>query len=172
MPPVSDSTAFWKCMYEVEKYLQEGTSAKIVDAVGGPEAFCRLPVLAFRPEFQQGTYPADGIPPDQVPSPLMRLVGAFDGIEGYPSSTSLVMRNKVTHPDGSQEEGVQHLFKRHRGDSVWTSGTHHHPCPLDSPINDADVEKLRRLVNGESVQNLCYGVRSAMLSLGDVKTSS
>ncbi len=161
------SVLFDRCMERVREnnIPPNSTTAKILEALGGPEAFCKLPILEYRDEFQRGTYPADGIRPEHMSHPLMRM--RYPGIPEHVLD-SFAIRSKVRLPNGTIEEGAEHVFQRYRDDHrIWATGNHFGRCPLGSPMSERAINILGRLAKGERVNGseMYWCPREAVVSL-------
>ncbi len=150
MNSIVSSASFERCMERVRgnHIPLDSTTAKILKALGGPEAFCQLPVLEFQAKFNYGSYPADGIRPEDMSHPLMRM--RYPGIPEHVLD-SFAIRSKVRLSNGKIEAGAEHVFQRYRDDhSIWASGHHFGFCSLSYPC-EYRIEVLGRLVKGEIV---------------------
>lgn len=138
------------CVEEFMKYPGDATISKIANALGGVTAFCKLPIPAWKEDFnEEGTGYIGGVQPRDLSAPIMRGVDPW----GRPFVSILTEAERTIDGESARYIAVETLFQRYP-DSLepWTSGSHYDVMPLvRSVVNDKALNQLRELASGKSL---------------------
>jgi len=125
----------------------DDTLPKLIEALGGKEAFDALPVLDIGEETGRTGY-LDFLKPEDVTAPIMRGVDSADR-----PFVTLRMQREFR---GEMRTWVECLFRRYRTGGVWVTGGGRRILAIGM-VKDEDLAWVSRLVRGETPGERRYG---------------
>jgi hypothetical protein len=126
---------------EAKQRAFEQTAAfqQMQNAVGGPDAFHRLPILDIGNRMGSTGY-LDFITPQNMTSPVMR----GKDVAGRPF---ICLKMRSSRPEDSGQEFVVTFFRRYDSDGLWTWGsTHNRGGMFGNVIRNEDRKAIQQIV--------------------------
>lgn len=120
------------------------TFPRVVDALGGEDAFEALPILDLDGNGIGTTGYIDNVPASVMSAPVMR------GVDGYGRPfISFLLKGSCRRAHRRRGDYVETIFRRYRSGSVWTSGGG--SFFTASQLTSAGLDRIRRVQAGELV---------------------